>query len=101
MHGLPSNFHQLRATRDNRDIPSVFDLDKPRTASGKLTAKKRKQAGPRRQRGSIGVLSSRDFGTEANACCYSRAFEILMAVKQFQGLFDRRKEGKRQKRIEV
>ena len=101
MHGLPPNFHQLRATRNNRCFSRLSDLDKPRTASGKLATKKRKQAGPRRQRGSIGVVSSRDFGTAENPRCYSRAFEILMAVKRFQGLFDRRKEENRQKRKDV
>ena len=101
MYGCDSNKYRFQPIRNNRDIPSVFDLDKPGTKTGKLAITKGKQAGPRRQWGSIGVVSSRDFGIAEDACSYPRAFEILMAIKNYAGIFDRRKEENRQKRIDT
>ena len=101
MHGGDSNINRFLSVRNHRDISCLPDLHKSGVASGERATTPRKPGRPSRQRGAIGVLSSRDFGTEANARCYSRAIEILMAVKQFQGLFDRRKEENRQKRKDV
>ena len=77
-------------------------MDEQGIKKRKLSTSQREPRRPRRQRGSIGAVSSGYSGIKRDSDCYPRTIEALvMATQNFQGLFDRRKEENRQKRVEV